>query len=570
MKNDTTRDRQHTELEKELAELAILPEMNPGPVCRLNRNGIIMLANKAARILFRDDSLVNQNWLDICPGMNMQIWNNIAKNDSPVIFESDIGERCVMFTFVRSESGDSVFVYGTDLTERRRAEKELAEKAALLAEVARFPEMNPGPVIRTDLEGNILLANAAARNVFGEQLVGTSWCDILPGLDNEAWNRILNAYGPVPVEAQVQERIFIFNHRRDVNGQLVFVFGADITLQKLAEQTLVQTEKMATLGTIAAGAAHELNNPASATQRASEHLRREFLKLEETHLSLNKVKLSDAAQNMLESILEGINTRSVNLRNADARSYIARETAIEEWLDAHNIPNSWELAPALAQQEIDPSILNRLAGTVERESLTLILTWAACLSMIYSLLHDIGLGANRISEIVDALKIYTFLDQAPQQTVDIHEGIEKTLVILHHKLENGIVVNRRYSADVPKIMAYGSELNQVWTNLIVNAADALGEAGEITIRTFSDKEWVNVEIGDNGPGIPEEILPRIFDPFFTTKPPGKGTGLGLSSCYSIITEKHKGTITVESRPGSTCFTVRLPVSMPLSGISANI
>jgi signal transduction histidine kinase len=569
MKNNTSKEHQRTELEKELAQLAILPEMNPGPVCRLNGKGIIMLANRAARTLFSEESLVNRNWLDTCPGMTTVLWNDILNSNTPFTFEADIGDRCVMFTFVRPESGDSVFVYGTDITERRKAEKELEEQAALLAEVARFPEMNPGPVIRTDLKGIILLANAAARNVFGEQLIGTYWRDILPGLDTETWNRILNAQGPIPVEAQVGERIFIFYHRRDVNGHLVFVFGADITLQKLAERTLVQTEKMATLGTVAAGAAHELNNPASATQRAADHLRKEFLKLEEVHLSLNNVNLSDAARNFIESILKSIHKQSDHITQTDTRTSMLRETAMEEWLDAHSIPNSWELAPALAQLEIDPEDLNALSATVESESFTLLLTWAACLSMVYSLLHDIGHGALRISEIVDALKIYTFLDQAPQQTVDIHDGIDKTLLILRHKLGDRITVNRLFAADVPKIAAYGSELNQVWTNLIVNAVDALGDSGEIMIRTINEGDRVRVEVEDNGPGIPEEILRRIFDPFFTTKPPGKGTGLGLSTCYSIITEKHGGSITVESRPGFTRFTVYLPVSPTVSGISSN-
>jgi signal transduction histidine kinase len=558
IETDPSARRQRSELEKELAELAEFPEMNPGPVIRLNRDAIIVLANRAARILFRDDHLLDKNWLQLCPGMNTALWEQVLESTTPVTCESEIDGRVVMYTFVRPASGDSVFAYGTDITELRKAEKLLAEKAAQLAEIARFPEMNPGPVVRTDLEGDILLANAAARNVFGDNLPGTCWRDIIDGLGDEIWTRILNAEGPVPVEARVDERDFIFHHRRDVNGQLVFVFGADITLQKRAESILRQSEKLATLGTLAAGIAHELNNPAAATRRAAEQLREASRKLAEAQFALNKTNLPEEGQTILESLLNRISERP---GVTSVRNRFDLETAIENWLDEHNIPDSWELAPSLAQQGIDPAALNEIAGTVGNTSLAVILTWAAHVSTVYMLLYDIGLGSSRVSEIVNALRNYTYLGQAPLQSVDIHEGIENTLVILRHKLKEGIRVNRDFATGLPKITAYGSELNQVWTNLIHNAAEALDGRGEIAIRTQHNGEWVVVRVEDNGPGIPEENLTRIFDPFFTTKPPGKGTGLGLSTSYSIVTDRHKGSITVESRPGYTCFIVRLPVSL---------
>ena len=161
-----------------------------------------------------------------------------------------------------------------------------------------------------------------------------------------------------------------------------------------------------------------------------------------------------------------------------------------------------------------------------------------------------------------ALKSYSYLGQAPAQTVDLREGLDNTLVILRSKLKAGISVHREYGADVPKVLAYGSELNQVWTNLLDNAADAMGGKGEINIRTRRENGWAVVEIEDNGPGIPADIAPRIFDPFFTTKAPGKGTGLGLSTSFSIVTHKHRGEIRVASRPGSTRFTVKLPIEPP--------
>jgi signal transduction histidine kinase len=182
--------------------------------------------------------------------------------------------------------------------------------------------------------------------------------------------------------------------------------------------------------------------------------------------------------------------------------------------------------------------------------------------LVYTLLNEIGQGSTRISEIVGALKSYSYLGQAPVQSVNIHEGIDNTLVILRNKLKTGITVHREYDLNLRPIVAYGSELNQVWTNLLDNAADALNGKGEIIIRTKHSEKSVQVEIEDNGPGIPKEIQSRIFDPFFTTKELGKGTGLGLSTSYSIIVEKHNGEISIESKPGQTCFTIVLPINLP--------
>jgi signal transduction histidine kinase len=184
---------------------------------------------------------------------------------------------------------------------------------------------------------------------------------------------------------------------------------------------------------------------------------------------------------------------------------------------------------------------------------------------VRSLLGEIGEGVSRISEIVKALKTYSYLDQAPVQDVDVHEGLDNTLVILHHKLADGITVRRDYDSDLPHVEAYGSELNQVWTNILDNAIDALGGEGQITIRTRQDAGSVVVEIEDNGPGIPPEVLPRIFDPFFTTKPVGSGTGLGLAISYNNVVVRHRGDIQVHSQPGQTVFEVHLPIALTDDG-----
>ena len=186
------------------------------------------------------------------------------------------------------------------------------------------------------------------------------------------------------------------------------------------------------------------------------------------------------------------------------------------------------------------------------------IAWLSLKFEIYSLVDEIGLGAGRIVELVKALKTYTYMDQAPVQSVEVREGLDNTLIILHNKLKDGVEVVKEYAEDVPVIEAYASELNQVWTNLIDNAIDAMKGKGRLTIRTRWQDPWVVVEVEDSGAGIPEEHQAIIFDPFFTTKPPGEGTGLGLNISRNLVVKKHRGEMEVESSPGRTCFTVRLP------------
>ena len=236
------------------------------------------------------------------------------------------------------------------------------------------------------------------------------------------------------------------------------------------------------------------------------------------------------------------------------------EADLEEWLDDHGVDDAWDHAPALVAQGLGSDELERVAAVVEEERLSAAVAWLTSSWRVHVLASEIALGSGRISEIVHALKSYSYLGQAPVQRVDVREGIDDTLVILRNKLKRGVEVELDYGPDVPPIQAYGSELNQVWTNLLDNAADAMRGQGRITIRTRRDGDSsVVVDVVDDGPGIPPEIQQRVFDPFFTTKEPGKGTGLGLATTYSIVTEKHHGSIEVHSRPGRTTFTVRLPI-----------
>jgi signal transduction histidine kinase len=237
---------------------------------------------------------------------------------------------------------------------------------------------------------------------------------------------------------------------------------------------------------------------------------------------------------------------------------------LETWLEDQGIENGWEFAPMLVSLGYDTNELTGLAENFTVGQFPAVITSLSSTYTIYSLLGEIGQGTERITEIVKALKTYTYMDQAPVQAVDVHEGLNNTLVMLRSRLKAGINVRREYADDLPRIEAYGSELNQVWTNIIDNAITAMEGQGEIILRTRRDGQWVVVEIEDNGPGIPEAIQSKIFDPFFTTKPPGEGTGLGLNISHNIVVQKHQGKITVHSQPGQTCFQVRLPINFEIA------
>ena len=544
----------------ELAEMATFPDMNPGPVCRLDLDGTIVLANKAARQVFGDERLPGKNWLEICPGMDQTKWKRVLSGNVSFQHETDVSDICLLFTHTCSADGKHVFVFGSDITDRKRAEVTLAEQAAELAEMAAFPDMNPGPVCRLDRDGTIVLANKAARQVFDdERLLGKNWLEICPGMDQKMWQQVLQASGPMTKEVRLGERAFIFTLTSGAEGQYVFVYGTDVTEQQAAERALAQGQKMATLGTLAAGVAHELNNPAAAAQRGAEQLRDAFGQLQQSYLQLEQVSLSDAQVAVLKELDRLARERAAHPVDLDALGRSDREYELETWLGDRGVENGWELAPALVDLGYDPGGLSELADRFEAAQAPIILTWLSFTYPVYSLLTEIGQGAGRVSEIVKALKEYSYLGQAPLQPVDVNQGLNNTLIILRNKLKLAITVHRELAGDLPVIQAYGSELNQVWTNIIDNAADAMNGKGEITVRTYREDAWVAVEIEDDGPGIPKEIQPKIFDAFFTSKAPGEGTGLGLNTSYNIVVQKHHGQIRVDSKPGRTCFIVKLPI-----------
>ncbi len=319
-----------------------------------------------------------------------------------------------------------------------------------------------------------------------------------------------------------------------------------------------QREKMTALGKLSAGLAHELNNPASAARRAADALRASLRSVRTAALKLDRSGLPQEARVFLAQ-LECDWDKKIGPQTAlDSLERSDREEELSNWLKVHAVGSGWELASTLVDLGCTVATLDDVAGHVNAEFLPDVLLRLTAAFTISRLADQIENSTARISELVSAIKEYSYMDRAPEQEIDIHEGIEITLIMLHHRLKNGVQVMREYDRSLPKIQARGGELNQIWTNLFVNAADAMQDKGKLTIRTLRDGHCVRVEVVDNGPGIPDEIRSRVFEPFFTTKGVGEGTGLGLDIVYRIA-RNHGGDIAFDSRPGQTRFVVRLPI-----------
>jgi signal transduction histidine kinase len=317
----------------------------------------------------------------------------------------------------------------------------------------------------------------------------------------------------------------------------------------------LQREKLASLGVMAAGLAHELNNPAAAARRAAAHLQQTTDKVQSFLCQLSKALEPDHWQHLLAASQNALE----RLATAPALDHLERSDRAETvaaWLEAHGLPAAWELAPTFVSADLDSAWLEELTRKLPAASCADALGWLEARINLKLLLSQVEQSTGRIAELVKAVKSYSYMDQSPMQEVDIHEGIESTLTMLGHKLKNVTLV-RSFDRSVPRIMAYGSELNQVWTNLIDNAIHAVNGTGKICIGTCVEDNQLVVEIVDDGPGIPPEVQPHLFEPFFTTKPVGTGTGLGLIISNRIVADRHGGEIEFESRPGETRFKVRL-------------
>ena len=321
-----------------------------------------------------------------------------------------------------------------------------------------------------------------------------------------------------------------------------------------------QREKLISLGTMAAGLAHELNNPASAARRASSYL----------------IKVADDAQSLLFDLVHVLDSAAWDhlfnswkdamerLQAATPLDSVARsdrEEAIGSWLEARAVPDGWKLAGTFVEAGLDVPWLEGFIAKLPAISHGAAIRWIDGRINVKQLVKQIENSTTRISELVKAIKSYTQVDKSPMQDTDVHEGLESTLTMLGHKLKS-VTLRRAYDPALPRIVAYGGELNQVWTNLIDNAVDAVNGTGKICIGTYRDADYIVVEIVDNGPGIPPDVQSHMFEPFFTTKSVGSGTGLGLVISHRIVANKHGGEIEFESKPGETRFKVRLRIRGP--------
>ena len=332
-------------------------------------------------------------------------------------------------------------------------------------------------------------------------------------------------------------------------------------LRMAAERTqwfaglLKQQEKMAALGKLAAGLAHELNNPATAARRAARTLDELLPALQEQTVRLYGLGLPEGQFNALIALQREASARPaptlLPLELSD------REDELSAWLDDRGVADAWDMAPSFVAAAISVDELTRITTAIPPAQVSAALSWLHQALSAARLLDEIQHSTARISDLVAAVKTYSYMDRAPLQEVDVNSGLDATVTVLNHKLSD-ITLIRQYDSALPRLMARGGELNQVWTNLIDNAIDATNGSGTIQLITRSENNHVMVEVADDGPGIPEAIQGKVFEPFFTTKEVGYGTGLGLDISYRIV-QQHKGALEVHSQPGLTRFIVRLPI-----------
>jgi signal transduction histidine kinase len=332
--------------------------------------------------------------------------------------------------------------------------------------------------------------------------------------------------------------------------------------QRTFAELVGQRERLLALGKLSAGLTHELNNPAAAAGRAAAALRDRFAGMRHKLALLSEEKIDGEMLRTLTVLQEDFVSKVGGAADLPALERSDREDALSDWLDDHAVPQPWELAGVFVAAGLGAEDLDRVADAVAPSFLEPALRWLAYTVETETLLVEIVDSTSRISQLVDAAKQYSQLDRMPHQPTDLHAGLDATLVMLSAKIGPGITVVKDYDRTLPAVPANAGELNQVWTNLVHNALDAMAGEGTLTLRTSRDGDCALVEVTDTGPGIPEELRNRVFEPFFTTKPVGQGTGLGLDVSWRIVVERHGGDLRVTSSPGNTRFQVFLPLTEP--------
>ena len=465
-----------------------------------------------------------------------------------------------------------------DITERVRIQEEVRQQEALIRSLL---DSTGEGIYGIDLEGNCTFANPSCVRLLGFE----SDSDVLGKHMHDLVHHTRPNGNPYPVQecriyqafqqqdgTHVSDEIMFcadgssfpaeyWSYPVERDGELVgcVVTFVDITERLKKDEELRQTEKMAALGKLSAGLAHELNNPAAAASRASSQLLESLGDLQSATIELTRVGIDHQLWGSLVEWDRILQNRSTEATGFSSLELSDREDELLDWLEAHGVEDGWNFSATLVAAGVHSDDLEKLAATVPQDTLGEAIGWLTKSFTAQDLAGAIVLSASSISKLVNAAKSFSFMDQDALQNIDVHQGIEDTITILGNRLKQGIDIVRDYDQDLPRIMAPGSELNQVWMNLMDNSIDALGNNGTITISTRRDDGNIVVELADNGPGIPQEIHSRIFDPFFTTKGVGEGTGLGLDVVRRIITLRCRGDVGFQSDTGGTAFWVRLPI-----------
>ena len=695
---DITDRKRHEELQ---AQFARIPEINPGPVVRVDGDGTIRLANVAARNVFGDD-IVGCSWPDVLPGLEASDWDDVLGAKDLVRIESEIDEHYYVFAHRHDFESGLVFVFGADITAQKKAEadlrvyskivststdlvmlinhdyvyqvvnqayldlldkpreeivghtvadvigeelfttiskpnldKALAGKPAnyqaqmeLPDGAIRYLDLRCDPLRNTegevigvlvdgrditeekeaqdalreadelirllldstaegiygiDLNGNCTFANPASATLLGFESVD----DLLGKQMHNLIHHTRSNGEPYPVEECQIYKAFRQGKGTHVDDEVMFcadgkpfpaeywsypmfreeelvgcvVTFVDITERRRIEDELRQTEKMAALGKLSAGLAHELNNPAAAASRAANQLGEEIDELQAVTIKLAEADIDSDHWKLLTDTLSKLRDSASNNEELSPLEASDREDELQDWLEGRDVGKAWMIAPVLVSAGAEMEELELLTEKFDGDSLSLAFIWLCRAITASDQTHTVERSSASISELVNTVKSYSHMDRAPSLAVDIHDGIEDTLRIMQHKLKQGVDVIKEFDRSLPQVTAQGSELNQVWTNLFDNAIGAMDGKGTISIKTFSDDSGVTVSVTDNGPGIPKDIQNRIFEPFFTTKDVGDGTGLGLDVVNRIVTNRCGGRIDLESEPGKTTFRVHIPVEI---------